>query len=243
VLINNENKMNKLIVIVFTIFLTTFISCQKDDEAKSDVPKEFIYNFQTNSEDWIGDFADYPNQLNIENYNLEFSYTKLPEPLNVNKGALKQSGTNRSDDLFMFIKKKFNGLLPNKNYNISIEIEFATNAASGGVGVGGAPGEGVAIKAGASTFEPLKVIDNSDNWYRMNLDKGNQQIGGNDMKKIGDFSNGTDLYTYKLKTLKTISPLNIKSNSNGEIWLIIGTDSGFESTTTIYYNLIKVNIE
>jgi hypothetical protein len=77
----------------------------------------------------------------------------------------------------------------------------------------------------------------------MNLDKGNQQIGGNDMKKIGDFSNGTDLYTYKLKTLKTISPLNIKSNSNGEIWLIIGTDSGFESTTTIYYNLIKVNIE
>jgi hypothetical protein len=143
----------------------------------------------------------------------------------------------------MFIKKKIDGLLPNKNYNISLEIEFATNAPSGAIGVGGAPGEGVAIKAGTSTFEPLKVIDNSDNWYRMNIDKGNQQIDGNDMKKIGDFSNGTDLNTYKLKTLKTINPLNIKSNSNGEIWLIIGTDSGYESTTTIFYNMIKVNIE
>lgn len=234
--------MNKLYLIGLAVLLGIFASCQKDNITNPVEPREFIFNFQTNSEDWIGDFADYPNQLNIDNYNLEYSYSKLPEPLNINKGALKQSGTNRSDDLFMFIKKKINGLLPNKNYNISLEVEFATNAPSGAIGVGGAPGEGVAIKAGGSTFEPLKVIDNYDNWYRMNIDKGNQQIDGKDMKKIGDFSNGTDLNTYKLKTLKTISPLSIKSNSNGEVWIIIGTDSGFEATTTIYYNMIKVSI-
>jgi hypothetical protein len=235
--------MNKLYLIGLAVLLVIIASCQKDDKTNSEVPKEFIYYFQTNSEDWIGDFADYPNQLNIDNYNLEFSYSKLPEPLNTNKGALKQSGTNRSDDLFMFIKRKINGLVPNKHYNVSLEIEFATNAPSGAIGVGGPPGEGVAIKVGTSAFEPLKVIDNSDNWYRMNIDKGNQQVDGNDMKKIGDFANGTELNTYKLKTLKTISPLSIKSNSNGEIWIIIGTDSGFESTTTIFYNMIKVNIE
>lgn len=236
--------MNKYYLIGLSVLLVIFASCQKDEETELDLPKEFIYYFQTNSEDWIGDFADYPNDPNVEElYELEFSYSKLPEPLNINKGALKQSGTNRSDDLFMFIKKKINGLLPNKDYNISLEIEFATNAPSGAIGVGGAPGEGVAIKAGGSTFEPLKVIDNYDNWYRMNIDKGNQQIDGKDMKKIGDFANGTDLNTYKLKTLKAISPLSIKSNSNGEIWIIIGTDSGFEATTTIYYNMIKVSIE
>ena len=63
------------------------------------------------------------------------------------------------------------------------------------------------------------------------------------MKVIGNFANGTDLSVYQLKVLKTISPINTVSNSTGEIWIIVGTDSGFESTTTIFYNTIKVNIK
>jgi len=234
-----DKKMNKLFIIALAALLL-FSGC-KDDVVNPIEPKEFTFDFNVNSEGWVGDFADYPNDPNVEDfYKLEFSHSTLPSPLSSSEGALKQSGNNHSDDLFMFVKKKLTGLVPNTNYNIDIEIEFATNAASGGAGVGGAPGESVAIKAGSSPFEPFKVIDNSDNWYRMNIDKGNQQIGGNDMKKIGDFSNGTDLYIYKLKTLKTISPINIKSNSNGEVWIIVGTDSGFEAITTIYYNSIKV---
>jgi hypothetical protein len=27
------------------------------------------------------------------------------------------------------------------------------------------------------------------------------------------------------------------------LWLIIGTDSGFESTTTIYYNSVKIQLD
>jgi hypothetical protein len=163
----------------------------------------------------------------------------LPNPLNTNDGALRQSGTNRSDDLFMFAKKKINGLEPNRTYTISIEIEIATNAPSGSVGVGGPPGEGVAIKAGASTIEPVKVINNTDNHYRMNIDKGNQGTDGPTIKLIGDFANGTNSNNYRLKRLSTSSPVSVQSNANGELWLIVGTDSGFEANTTIYYNSIK----
>ena len=141
----------------------------------------------------------------------------------------------------MFVKKKITGLKPNTNYKIELEIEFATNAASGSFGVGGSPAENVYIKAGASTNEPMKVLDNSDNNYRMNIDKGNQSQDGTNMKLIGNFANGTDLFVYKLKSLSTTMPINVISNSNGELWVIIGTDSGFEATTTIYYNRITLN--
>jgi len=233
-------KMNKLFASVLTVLLFTLAGCEKDDNLVE--PEEFTFNFMNNTEGWEGDFADYPNEPNVEDfYELEFSHATLPSPLNSSEGALRQSGNNHSDDLFMFVKKKLTGLEPNTNYKIDIEIEIATNVASGSVGVGGSPGEGVYIKAGASTNEPMKVLDNSNNDFRMNIDKGNQSQDGTNMKLIGDFANGTDLNVYKLKILKTTSSVSVMSNSNGEVWIIIGTDSGFEATTTIYYNRITVN--
>ncbi len=228
----------------FIVILLTASCCEKYHDTDTPTPKEFIFNFQTDNEGWKGDFADYPNEPNVENfYELDFSYSMLPSPLNNNKGALRQSGNNHSDDLFMFAKKKISGLEPNTNYKIDIEIEFATNVANGTIGVGGSPGESVFLKAGATTNEPFKVLDNSDNYYRMNLDKGNQGQDGENMKVIGNFANGTDFSVYQLKVLKTVRPIDTVSNSTGEIWIIVGTDSGFESTTTIFYNTIKVNIK
>lgn len=175
--------------------------------------------------------------------NLAYSYSSLPSPLNSNKGSLRLSGNNHSDDLFMFVKKKIAGLKPNTTYKIAVEVEFATNAADGAFGVGGSPGESVYIKAGASTIEPMKVLDTTNNFYEMNIDKGFQSEDGTNMKVIGNFANGTQLNVYKLKILKTAIPINVISNSNGEIWIIVGTDSAFEATTTIYYNRISVSIE
>jgi hypothetical protein len=34
----------------------------------------------------------------------------------------------------------------------------------------------------------------------------------------------------------------VKANAQGEIWLVVGTDSGFEGKTTIYYNSIQAVI-
>lgn len=55
---------------------------------------------------------------------------------------------NRSDDLFMFLKKQLTDLKPLTSYKINFDIQLASNAISGGIGAGGAPGEGVGIGAG-----------------------------------------------------------------------------------------------
>lgn len=244
--------MKSIILSVCLASVLMFAGCKNDDDNPvTDIPidkkpteSEFFFEFDNDTEGWIGDFADYPNHDNIyEFYELDFDFSTLPEPLDRTNGAIMQTGNNHSDDLFMFVKRKISGLEANAVYEIDMEIEIATNAASGRMGVGGAPGESVHIKAGAASIEPIKVLDNSDSHFRMNIDKGNQAMGGENMELIGHFANGTDEDIYTLKLLKTSSPIDVTSNENGELWLIVGTDSGFEATTTIYYNYISADIE
>ncbi len=213
---------------------------------------KYLFDFSSDTEGWVGEFADYPantwadidkTKTAEEFYELDFGFSQLPEPLDQTKGSLMQTGNNHSDDLFMFVKKKITGLDPNKEYEATIKVEFATNIADGLFGVGGAPGESVYLKAGFASIEPKICLDGSENHFRMNIDKGNQAIGGSDMQVIGNFANGSDKCIYTLKSLKMDSPLLVKANENGEIWAIIGTDSGFEATTTIYYNSIDIDLK
>lgn len=201
-------------------------------------PVEFLFDFAEGTDGWTGDFADYPVAQELF-YELVFTHDTLPEPLDRNQMAIRQSGNNHSDDLFMFIKRKVSGLEPNTVYYLTFSVEFATNVADGTPGVGGSPGESVYIKAGASATEPKKERD-GDNFYRMNIDKSNQAQSGKDMVVIGDFSNDTDQAVYTLKTVSNESPFGAATDENGNLWIIIGTDSGFEATTTIYYNSVKV---
>jgi hypothetical protein len=219
-------------------------ACKKSSNNSPSTGNQYEYNFSAGAEGWIGDFADYPNEPGVEQfYQLEFSHTGLPATLNTTDGALRLSGINKSDDLFMFIKKKITGLEAGKKYTVNLTIDFATDVANNMVGIGGSPGESVFVKAGAVALEPKKMINTSENWFRMNIDKNNQSNSGNDMKVIGNFANGTNVNTYTIKQLSTITPITVQANPQGEIWLVVGTDSGFEGRTTIYYNSVKATIK
>ena len=216
------------------------ISCEEEVTPTPEA-KEFNFDFTSNAEGWSGDFADYP--IGQETfYELAVGHDSLPSPLDLTDGALMQTGNNHSDDLFMFVKKKLTGLSPNQLYKLSFTLEIATDAAEGSVGVGGSPANSVYIKVGASQVEPQKEVG-SDDHYRMNIDKSNQSQSGQDMVVIGDFSNGTDKFEYKLVQLKNDTPFEVETDSQGEVWVVVGTDSGFEATTTIYYNSIAVKFE
>jgi hypothetical protein len=219
-------------------------ACKKSSNNSPSTGNQYEYNFSAGAEGWTGDFADYPNEAGVEQfYQLEFSHTGLPAPLNTTDGALRLSGINKSDDLFMFIKKKITGLEAGKKYTVNLTIDFATDVANNMVGIGGSPGESVFVKAGAVALEPKKMINTSENWFRMNIDKNNQSNSGNDMKVIGNFANGTNVNTYTIKQLSTITPITVQANPQGEIWLVVGTDSGYEGRTTIYYNSVKATIK
>lgn len=228
---------NGILVMIFFLLL---VSCNNEDDGNPASSQEFSYNFATGTEGWTGDFTDYPPGEE-EFYELIFSHAPLPEPMDVSKSALMLSGNNHSDDLFMFVKKEITGLVPNREYFINFKIEFATNVANNQFGIGGSPGESVYLKVGATSIEPTKQI-NIEGFYALNIDKNNQSQSGTDMIVVGNFSNGTDENIYTLKTLSNTTPFKATTNSQGTLWIITGTDSGFEGKTTIFFNHIEVTL-
>jgi hypothetical protein len=200
------------------------------------------FNFAENSWGFTGDFADYPKDDSVF-YELLFKHDTLPSHLN-NTGtrkALILSGKNYSDDLFMFIKRKIAGLKPNARYMILFNIHFASNAPTGAVGIGGPPGEGVTLKAGMTLQEPVKIVD-ENGYYRMNIDKGNQAVGGTDMITLGHIGVGpnTNQYTIISRNNSSANPFIFQTDATGEAWIIVGTDSGFEGQTKLYYVSIDI---
>ncbi len=188
---------------------------------------------------WQVDFADYPVGQETF-YELQTKRASLPAELNLNKMGLMVSGNNHSDDLFMFLKKSVIGLEAETEYTIDFEVDFATNAAEGGFGIGGSPASSVYFGIGASSTEPKKQ-KNADNFYMMNINKMNQSESGTDMKVIGNISNGLEEYKYKI--VKRTGTIKAKTDAKGNIWLIVGTDSGFEGITSLYFTTIKTNLK
>jgi hypothetical protein len=80
----------------------------------------------------------------------------------------------------------------------------------------------------------------------MNIDKGNQAGEGRDGFLIGDVAKEDESSdsSYAVKSLDNIrQQLKVTADENGSFWVFIGTDSGFEGRTTIYFNLIQVLLE
>ena len=96
------------------------------------------------------------------------------------------------------------------------------------------------VKAGASTVD-LETVEDDNRYFRMNVDKGNQSNGGESMVVLGNLTHpevaGSE---FRIKSLDTTDlSLNAEADGDGRVWLIVGTDSGFEGLTAIYYSRIS----
>ena len=204
-------------------------------------PVEFDFSFETDADGWVVDFADLPEDYDQSIYELDGGHRALPDGLD--GAGMYVQGHNRSDDLFMYLKRRVDSLTPAASYTVSATIDLATDVALGLVGIGGAPGESVFVKAGASTAEPEAAPDSTGH-LRMNIDKGNQSRGGSQMVVLGTVGH-PDIVgdEYRLKTLDSMdSPVVVKADDSGNAWLIVGTDSGFEGLTRLYYDRISFTL-
>lgn len=203
--------------------------------------RQLRFDFAESDHGFGAGFADYPGDANPDLY--EFSASRKARPRNLNGSpALFISGVNRSDDLFLFWKKRITGLPPDTQVRLTMELEFASKYAEGLIGVGGAPGEGVTVKVGAVASEPKAVLDTDEGWWRMNVDKGNQKNGGRDMSVVGDVAkpaDGNEDYVL-LRRHNHGEALDARTADDGSLWLIFGTDSGFEGETALYYSRLSV---
>ncbi|MEM9831189.1 MAG: hypothetical protein AAF944_11165 [Bacteroidota bacterium] len=201
---------------------------------------EYNYTFESSTDGWENGFADYPVGED-DFYELSSEWVPLPEPLDQNQQAIKIEGSNRSDDLFMFITRSVTNLTPNATYDLVVEVQVASDAPENSVGIGGSPGSSVYLKAGAFSQKPAAVAQ--DGWWQMNLDKGNQSQPGADMQVLGTVGIEGEEFTYALINRDNrANPLKVKANDQGKLWIIVGTDSGFEGKTTLYYNQITIRL-
>jgi hypothetical protein len=181
-------------------------------------------------------------------YQLLAEVRTLPPELGVNGTSFYIQGNNHSDDLFMFIKRRLNsddGIVAGQTYQITYTLVFASSVQSGCVGVGGS--SAVTLKAGASPAEPIALFDASPliSWLRMNVGKDPNQ-GNIAASPTGTIANGIpcgsaqNSYVSIQRTHQHTSLVN--ANAKGELWLLIGTDSGFEGLTALYYQRIDVTL-
>lgn len=245
------NSLIKYSLVKKTLLLLPLLgllsACGSDnDDIKTDPNTKILQiDFNESIAGWKVGFADYPAGEEVF-YELGSGHANLPAALNTARKGLKVTGNNHSDDLFMFITKKVDGLEPNARYDFHFKVTFGTNAQNNCMGIGGSPGNSVWIKVGATKNEP-KAIDDGTGFLLLNWDKGNQATGGSDAIIAGDFANhqecsNTDVVsTYLKKTLITErGAYTAVADDKGSIWLLMGTDSGFEGTTTIYFMELEV---
>lgn len=219
--------------------LSLLAACGGGNEDNKPQRLSMLVDFDKGVTGWAGGTADYtPETAPV---NVKFEAKALPAPL-TGKGYLI-GGTNQSDDLFVFVKKQFTGMEKNGVYNVTFSVKFASSVPSGCFGVGGAPGEAVWVYAGATATEP-KAITTNDGYIRMNVDRGNQGGGGKEGDILGNIANGQacgGTPAFASKTLKSEKPLKVTADANGDVWLMLGIDSGFEAYSEIILQSVEMD--
>lgn len=227
------------------LLLALGVSTGCSEQSIESEPSELSFTFDEGPEGWRGAFADYPSGRE-QDFRLSFEHRALPAEAGTSGMGLYLEGDNRSDDLFMYLTREVSGLSPRTEYALTFELVLVSNAGTGCTGIGGAPGESVYLKVGAAPVEPSPSAD-SGGVLRLNIDKGSQSKGGANAQVIGNIANGVrecaDPPFTSINRSNTGSPFLISTDEQGVLWLLVGTDSGFEGTTTLYYDSIRVLVE
>lgn len=235
--------MSRTVRSVVPLLLALFAACDSPTNGVLEQSVEFDLTRAVGADGWQSGFADYPVEAEAS-MNLVAGHDPLPSGLSLQGAGLRSAGTNHSDDLFMFWKRRVSGLRPSARYNVEFMVEFATRAPSGCVGTGGAPGESVYLKAGAAGSEPAPVVEQEGGvaTRRMNVDKGNQAQGGpagEVLGHIGGSSTDCDNAGWEVRRLESPAGITATTGTEGELWLLVGTDSGFEGRTEVYYTRLR----
>lgn len=211
------------------------------------------FDFSEGAQGWVAGVSDYSvDQEEIIEF--ESGIQELPDEIDGDASGFYVSSQNRSDDLFVYLKRRIGAqitsdtqLEPDTTYRLNYTITLASNAQSGCSGVGGAPGESVYLKVGGSVAEPTTLPPDDTGYYALSVDKGIQSNSGPVATVIGDIANGQECDDPSSAPYVTIvregqHETRVRTDSNGDLWLLVGTDSAFEGLTQLYFQSIVVEL-
>jgi len=226
------------------------------------VDREVIlgWDFNDGEQGWrsgISDITTTPVDFDNPNLFTGFGFARgirpLPDDVGIAENAFFLSSRNSSDDAFVFLFKALNrdlGIVANARYLLSFTVVLAGKEELGLGGIGGSPSESVYLKVGGSSIEPrLLPAEPGATVSRLNIDIGNQSRGGMNASVAGNIANDIEALTplpenfgFRLFRRMHTHPWPIATGANGDLHLVVGTDSGFEGITELYYKRITVTL-
>lgn len=196
-------------------------------------PGTRTFSFDLSSSDtsgWVPGVSDYPEGRTAD---LAFDAGPAPLPQPLSGTALHLAAINISDDAFLFYERRISGLEPNRIYHVTFDLGFASGAGQDCLG-GGAS---LYLKAGATQFRPDTVI--RDGFVELNIDKGNQAIGGSDATLLGRAIHDGSGCGWGTGTLQSSGTgVMVRSDTQGRAWLLTGAESAFEGATELYFTKV-----
>lgn len=199
------------------------------------------FDFEKDDGGFVPLFADYPDDEGAEEfYELRHGHDKVP--ISGAGRGLFLSGNNHSDDLFMGYVKALEGFVPGRTYRFTLSFRLATDVEGDMFGIGGAPGGSVSVKCGITSTEP-RSTGGPGEYFRLNIDAGVQANDGEDMIVVGDMAKRENTRSGEYEFNGYQAEFETAANILGEVWLIVGTDSGFEGTSSWYLDDVEVRWE
>ena len=209
--------------------------------AVSDGPSSVKFDFEKDAAGFTPIYADYPYSEGVEEF-FEFQHDYGKVPIDGAGNGIFISGNNHSDDLFMGYVKALEGFAPARAYHFTVSFKLAADVEGGMIGVGGSPGGSVAGKCGVAQTEPaaLPIESGGIPYVRLNIDAGRQSNSGRDMVVVGNMAKTESSRPGEYEFKEFTAEFDTAANVLGEVYLVIGTDSAFESTTSYYLDDISV---
>ncbi len=240
-----QKKYSRMVMVFFTTAL--LIGCARpnnnNDSPEVTFPVTYNFNFEQSEEDFEAVFSDYHDDgNNYETYEMQSDYTDIPIK-DISSKGLYIASSNRSDDMFMGYMKEIAGLPENQSYNFDISFKLATKVDAGGFGIGGSPGSAVYIKAGITSEKPEIKKDDNEVYRFTNLDTGSQASGGKDLLLIGNMEKPEEDWVEGFMFKSFSASVTATTNNNGSVYLVIGSDSGFEGFTEYYIDDVSIVIQ
>jgi len=173
----------------------------------------------------------------------------LPAEVNVGGRVYYLALNNTADDAFVFLFKNLGrdrGLQPESTYLLSFTIDITGDAFAAAIGGGGSPATRIYLKARGNTVEP-RLQPSSDDFEfvsRLNLDIGGQSQDGasvsvaeniaNDINSLTSRPGGPEEFRFRLFRREHTHPVALRTDPSGRLFILVGTDSGFEGITRLY---------
>jgi len=212
-------------------------------EAENTTPEktELLFNFSDGDQGFTDHIADIPVDYEEKNYDRE-SIVGVNTDYSEDLELYWLMVNNDCDDVFFYLSKEIEGLKPNNKYAAIIEVTLYTPYEKDTTGISGGPASNVYVKAGVIKNRPSHKVSN--NMYRLfDIDKGNQDTGGTDLKILGDTADNqetVDNTPVELYKVSYMTSIQFETNSKGQAYIMIGYDSGFEGHNVLGFESIKL---